>query len=85
MKLRPQGASVVPIVAVTSRRPSRSSGSIGTTRPCAAAPQSGPASSPAAMYAAKAVASAINTCSILWKPPRSTSADTRTAATGTLT
>jgi hypothetical protein len=47
MKLSPHGASVVPIVAATRSTPARSSGTVGTTRPRAAAPQSGPLRNPA--------------------------------------
>jgi len=49
MKARPQGASVVPTVAVAIRIASRVSGKSGTTRPRAVAPQSGPAISPDTM------------------------------------
>ena len=46
MKASPHGASVVPIVATATSTASRLSGRFGTTRPLAAAPQSGWASTP---------------------------------------
>ena len=46
MKASPQGASVVPIVATATSTASRLSGMLGTTRPLAAAPQSGWARKP---------------------------------------
>ena len=76
MNARPQGASVVPTIAVIARSASRSTGIDGTTSPRAAAPQSGPASSPAAMYAANAVASSEEDVLDPVKAAPSTSSDT---------
>ena len=46
MNASPHGASVVPTVATATSTASRLSGMLGTTRPLAAAPQSGWASTP---------------------------------------
>ncbi len=84
MKERPHGASVVPTVAVTMAMASLLAGTLGTSRPCAAAPQSGWASTPDATYARNTVDSSSRKCSTRWKLPRSTSSETITAAAGTL-
>ena len=49
MKARPHGASVVPTVAVTMAMALPFPGTLGTSRPCSAAPQSGWASTPEMM------------------------------------